>query len=105
MITHAFFDPFGAFAADEPPRSDELHARPAFCPAVGSKAVLVTGATGFIGRKVVERLLERGNRVIVHARRAAKAADLFGPRVGVVTDVAQLRAETRVDAIINLAGA
>jgi hypothetical protein len=68
------------------------------------RRVLVTGATGFIGRKLVWRLVERGDRVIVHARRAAKAADLFGPHVEVVTDLAQLPAETGVDAVINLAG-
>jgi uncharacterized protein (TIGR01777 family) len=68
------------------------------------KRVLVTGATGFIGRKLVYRLVSRGDRVIVHARNAAKAADLFGPHVDVVTDLASLAAETRVDAIINLAG-
>jgi uncharacterized protein (TIGR01777 family) len=103
MITHAFFDPFGAFAPAEPSR--ELRPRRTLCPAPGRKSVLVTGATGFIGRKLVRRLEERGDRVIVHARSAAKAADLFGADVEVVTDVAQLPAETRVDAVINLAGA
>jgi uncharacterized protein len=68
------------------------------------KRVLVTGATGFVGRKLVYRLVSRGDRVIVHARNAAKAADLFGPHVDVVTDLARVAAETRVDAIINLAG-
>lgn len=68
------------------------------------RRILVTGATGFIGRKLVWRLVERGDRVIVYARRAAKAADLFGPHVEVVTDLAKLPAETRVDAVINLAG-
>ena len=68
------------------------------------KRILVTGATGFIGRKLVYRLVSRGDRVIVHARNAAKAADLFGPHVDVVTDLARVAAETRVDAIVNLAG-
>ena len=104
MITHAFFDPFGAFAADEPARRDEARAPRGLRPVAGRRSVLVTGATGFIGRKVVRRLLERGDRVIVHARRAAKAADLFGSHIDVVTDVAQIPAATRVDAVINLAG-
>src|SRR5262245_1098104 len=69
-----------------------------------AKSILVTGATGFIGRKLVYRLVSRGDRVIVHARNAGKAADLFGPHVDVVTDLARVAAETRVDAIINLAG-
>src|SRR5262245_11015783 len=68
------------------------------------KTVLVTGATGFIGRKLVYRLVGRGDGVIVLARSAAKAADLFGPHVDLVTDLAHVPAETRVDAVINLAG-
>jgi uncharacterized protein (TIGR01777 family) len=68
------------------------------------KTVLVTGATGFIGTKLVDRLVGRGDGVIVHARNAAKAADLFGPHVDIVTDLALVPAETRIDAIINLAG-
>jgi uncharacterized protein (TIGR01777 family) len=68
------------------------------------KRVLVTGATGFIGRKLVYRLIERGDHVLVLARNAAKAADLFGPHAAVVTDLADLPAATRIDAIVNLAG-
>lgn len=68
------------------------------------KRVLVTGATGFIGRKLVYRLIERGDSVLVFARNAAKAADLFGPHADVVTDLAAVPATTRVDAIVNLAG-
>jgi uncharacterized protein (TIGR01777 family) len=69
-----------------------------------SKRVLVTGATGFIGSKLVYRLIARGDQVIVFARNAAKAADRFGPHAAVVTDLAALPATTRVDAIVNLAG-
>ena len=66
--------------------------------------VLVTGATGFIGTKLVYRLVERGEHVTVLARNAAKAADLFGPHVATVSDLATLAPDTRVDAIVNLAG-
>jgi hypothetical protein len=69
-----------------------------------AKRVLVTGATGFIGRKLVQRLVARGDHAIVLARNAAKAADLFGPHAEIVTDLAALPATTRVDAIVNLAG-
>jgi len=38
--------------------------------------ILVTGATGFIGRQVVRRLLDRGfNRIRCFARPSAKAAE------------------------------
>ncbi|HET7608154.1 MAG TPA: NAD-dependent epimerase/dehydratase family protein, partial [Gammaproteobacteria bacterium] len=69
------------------------------------KTILVTGATGLIGSKLVYRLVRRGDGVIVHARNAAKAADLFGPHVDIVTDLAQVPADTRIDAVVNLAGA
>jgi uncharacterized protein len=69
-----------------------------------SKRVLVTGATGFIGRKLVYRLIERGDRVIVFARNASKAADWFGPHAEIVTNLAAIAPTTRIDAIVNLAG-
>ena len=126
MTTHALFDPFGAFAPDDaalgparPAARGRFHeliswrfAEPTWrrlglAPRhnAAPKHILVTGATGFIGRKLVYRLVSRGDRVIVHARNPAKAADLFGPHVDVVTELARVAAETRVDAIVNLAGA
>lgn len=71
---------------------------------MSARHVLMTGATGFIGRKLVHRLVERGDRVSVFARNAAKAEHLFGPHTTVVTNVAALPADTRLDAIVNLAG-
>src|SRR5687768_6942517 len=73
-------------------------------PRADGKRILVTGATGFIGSKLVQRLIERGDQVIVFARNAAKAADRFGAHAAVVTDLAALAATTRIDAIVNLAG-
>jgi uncharacterized protein len=69
------------------------------------KTVLISGATGFIGRALAYRLIERGDYVIVLTRDLAKAADLFGPYVEAVTDLRTLRADRRIDAIVNLAGA
>jgi dTDP-6-deoxy-L-talose 4-dehydrogenase (NAD+) len=47
--------------------------------------VLVTGATGFVGRHVVEALLDRGRAVTVLCRDAAKAAAMpWAGRVAVV---------------------
>jgi uncharacterized protein (TIGR01777 family) len=43
--------------------------------------VTLTGATGAIGRAVVEELLARGDEVTVLSRDATKAADAFGGRV------------------------
>ena len=40
--------------------------------------VLVTGATGFVGRRLVGRLLEKGYRVTAATRSADKARSIFG---------------------------
>lgn len=68
------------------------------------KTVLVSGATGFIGRRLVYRLAERGDRVIAFARNAEKAEGLFGAHATVVTRLDDLSADTRINAIVNLAG-
>jgi uncharacterized protein len=69
------------------------------------RTVLVTGATGFIGGHLVRRLIRRGDHAIVLTRDADHALDRFGPQVRIVTSLNQLEDDTRVDAIVNLAGA
>lgn len=69
-----------------------------------AKRILVTGATGFIGCRLVQRLVERGDGVVVLARNAAKASSLFGSQAQIVTDLAAVPATLRIDAIVNLAG-
>jgi uncharacterized protein YbjT (DUF2867 family) len=46
--------------------------------------VLVTGGTGFLGRHLVQRLLQEGEEVWVLARTSQTAAPLQGHEVGVV---------------------
>jgi len=114
-----FLDPFGAFALaqrpDGPGGSTRHETRSGPEPTwqrqglrpgqrADARSVLVTGATGFVGRKLVRRLVERGDRVIALARNVPKARDLFGPHVRVVTALSDLPATTQVDAIVNLAG-
>jgi uncharacterized protein YbjT (DUF2867 family) len=54
---------------------------------------LITGATGTVGARVTQRLLERGERPRVFVRDAQKALALFGRRVVVhVGDLADLSA-------------
>jgi uncharacterized protein (TIGR01777 family) len=69
------------------------------------KHVLVTGATGFIGPKLVRALRERGDRVVAYVRDTAKATALLGADVDVIVDLAELPSTAAIDAIINLAGA
>jgi uncharacterized protein len=68
-------------------------------------AVLVTGATGFVGRAVVASLRREGRRVIVLSRDGRQARAMFGPGVWVVETLDAIPSETRLDAIVNLAGA
>ena len=68
-------------------------------------AVLVTGATGFIGRTLVAQLRRDGARVIVLSRDVMQARATFGPEAWVVDRLDAVPAETRIDAVVNLAGA
>jgi len=67
------------------------------------QTVLVTGATGFIGSRLVEALSAGGHDVIVLARDGGRAAALRPP-FRLITRLDQLASDTRIDAIVNLAG-
>lgn len=69
------------------------------------RSVLISGATGFIGGHLVRRLIMRGDGVIVLTRSPEVALDRFGPHVRIVTNLDSLSESTRIDAIVNLAGA
>ncbi|HEU5178916.1 MAG TPA: TIGR01777 family oxidoreductase [Burkholderiales bacterium] len=67
--------------------------------------VLVSGGTGFIGRRLIWTLLEQGHEVTVFARDATRAWLLFDRRVAVTERLDHLPSEARFDAAVNLAGA
>jgi uncharacterized protein (TIGR01777 family) len=67
------------------------------------RTVLVTGATGFIGARLVQALTTAGHHVIVLARDPARAATL-NPPFRLITGLSQLPDDTPIDAIVNLAG-
>lgn len=77
-----------------PQRSDRIEA-----------ATLITGATGFVGQALMAALRRDGRRLIVLSRDLRQARALFGPGVWVVDQLDAIPSETRIDAIVHLAGA
>ena len=69
------------------------------------RTVLVTGATGFIGRQLVSALLADGHGVIALTRQPQSAARLFDARVRCIGAMALLPENSAVDVVVNLAGA
>lgn len=69
------------------------------------RCLLVTGATGFIGKEIARQILRDGDRLIVLTRNAGKAWEVFGPHALIVESLDELADDETVDAIVNLAGA
>jgi uncharacterized protein (TIGR01777 family) len=69
------------------------------------RTVLVTGATGFIGRKLVSALLQDGHAVIALTRTPQQAAHTFEGKVRCIATMAELGDDCPVDVVVNLAGA
>ncbi|WP_129776130.1 TIGR01777 family oxidoreductase [Peristeroidobacter soli] len=67
--------------------------------------VLVTGATGFIGRSLCRRLLADGHSVIALTRNGPRARAVFGSMVRVIVSLDEIISSERIDWIVNLAGA
>lgn len=71
----------------------------------GRLRVLVSGGTGFVGRRLIWTLLEQGHEVTLFARDATRAWLLFDRRIVVTERLGDLPGEARFDAVVNLAGA
>jgi uncharacterized protein (TIGR01777 family) len=65
--------------------------------------ILVTGATGFIGRRLAEALVSAAHEITVFTRDPAKATKLRPP-FRLITRLDQIADDATFDAVINLAG-
>jgi NAD dependent epimerase/dehydratase family enzyme len=75
--------------------------------------VAITGATGFIGSRLVRKLHDRGDEIVIFVRDSSKAKRLFPesvyPRVAIVVYQATESGDWQssidgTDAVVNLAG-
>jgi uncharacterized protein (TIGR01777 family) len=94
---------FAARAIGKVALRDSSGSDPSF--GASERSFLVTGATGFIGQRLVRALLRDGHRVTVLTRQVRQAAWLFDGRVECVDRMDQLPPSRRIDVVINLAGA
>lgn len=65
---------------------------------------LISGGTGFVGRRLVHRLIARGDNIIVIARDPAKASHMYGPHVRIAGSAEDIDDCERVDVMVSLSG-
>ncbi len=65
---------------------------------------LITGGTGFIGKKLCSHLLSKNNKIIVLTRDKLKARKALGNNIELIEDVSEIDLKDKIDVIINLAG-
>ena len=66
--------------------------------------ILVTGGTGFLGRRLCQHLIDEGHRVIILTRSIKKSAEIFTGRVAFIDSLNRITNDEKIDVIVNLAG-
>ncbi|WP_045047388.1 TIGR01777 family oxidoreductase [Rouxiella chamberiensis] len=66
--------------------------------------ILITGASGLIGRRLTEKLLEQSHEVTALTRAPERAAKILGPKVTLWRSLEGRTSLDDFDAVINLAG-
>ena len=66
------------------------------------KTILVTGGSGFIGRNLCKRLVDKFEQLIVLSRNPLEAAKVLPNSVKIISDLTQINQP--VDILVNLAG-
>lgn len=66
--------------------------------------ILITGGTGFIGKRLCQLLLQAGHQLTVYSRQPAKVTAHCGNTVKALASLDEISSESHYDAIINLAG-
>jgi uncharacterized protein (TIGR01777 family) len=65
---------------------------------------LIAGGTGFIGKSLIENLLNQKHKITILTRNIANAKKIFGKKVILIDDISQIAKDALVNCIINLAG-
>lgn len=71
---------------------------------MSNKHLLITGGTGFIGKKLSPLLIKKGYDLTVLTRNPENARKLFGDKVRTIKDFSEISSLPAIDAVINLAG-
>ncbi|EIC84909.1 TIGR01777 family oxidoreductase [Serratia sp. M24T3] len=66
--------------------------------------ILITGASGLIGRRLTETLLSQSHQITVLTRAPERAAKILGPKVDLWPSLKDKTSLDGFDAVINLAG-
>lgn len=66
--------------------------------------ILITGGTGFIGRQLIKKLLDRKYHISVLSRNRQRAFSILGSNCNIIENLSELQSRYLPDTVINLSG-